>query len=286
MVTGQITQDETRRVIQTEDFQIEYYEVGQGYPVIMLHGIGPGATGWSNFYPNLGALGEQFHAIAMTFPGWGQSSPFDPSTEPRGKVNARAVKQLMDTLGYEKAALVGNSMGGMCIQQFSLDYPERLSHFITMGSPFLGGPAAAPSTPTAPRIVSEGLQIIRETYLEPTPTNFRRLVEVMVYDSSFVTDDLIKARSSAAMANPIHLENWLKPAAGTFGGLDLSHVETPALIIHGRDDRTIPLDHSLRLSEALTNAELHVFNHCGHWAQIEHSATFNWLVANFVLQHL
>src|SRR5690606_13706562 len=126
---------------------------GEGYPVIMMHGTGPGATGWSNFYPNIGPLSQKYRAIALTFPGWGDSSEFDPSTESRTKVNARALAQFMDALGIEKAALVGNSMGGMCIQQFVVDYPGRCSHIISMGSPAPGVNAMQPGG------WSEGMQV-------------------------------------------------------------------------------------------------------------------------------
>jgi 2-hydroxy-6-oxonona-2,4-dienedioate hydrolase len=194
-------------------------------------------------------------------------------------VNARAVKQLMDELGIDKAALVGNSMGGMCVQQFAVDYPERLSHFITMGAPAPG--------PNAFQVGgwSEGMQILRTTYAEPTPENFRELVRIMVYDSSFVTDALVKARSDAALQNQTHLTNWMKPAGMGFPASladDLAKVTTPALIIQGRDDRTVPMEGSIRLLGMLQNSRLVVFNHCGHWAQIEHADEFNKLLDLFI----
>ena len=52
-------------------------------------------------------------------------------------------------------------------------------------------------------------------------------------------------------------------------------------MIHGRDDKVIPLAASLRVAELLPDAELHVFNRCGHWTQIEHAARFNELVSGF-----
>nr|ART39084.1 H509 [uncultured bacterium] len=274
-----LTAESTKKVAQTKEWKVEYYEAGEGHPVIMLHGTGPGATGWSNFYPNIGPLSERYRAIAMTFPGWGESSEFDPATESRTKANARAVKLLMDELGLEKAALVGNSMGGMCVQQFAVDYPERLSHFITMGAPAPGPNAMQPGG------WSEGMQVLRETYADPSPENFRDLVRVMVYDSSFVTDSLVKARSDAALQNRTHLTNWLKPNAGGLPSSladDLAKVKTPALIIQGRDDRTVPMEGSIRLLGMLQNSRLVVFNHCGHWAQIEHADEFNKLLDLFI----
>src|ERR1700728_1412475 len=166
----------------------------------MLHGTGPGATGWSTFSSNIGELSSKYRVIALTFPGWGLSDEQDLS-KPQRSTQARVVKLVMDEMNIEKAALVGNSMGGMATQQFAVDYPDRLSHFVTMGS-YVTGPNLFSAAG-----LSEGMRIILETYKSPTPENVRRLVTCMVYDSSFVTDELCELRSKAALANPAHLTN-------------------------------------------------------------------------------
>jgi 2-hydroxy-6-oxonona-2,4-dienedioate hydrolase len=278
MVVTQITADSTSRFVQTERWRIHYNEAGSGHPVIMLHGTGPGATGWSNFHQNLIPLSEKYRVIAVDFPGWGQSDPVEPSQ----RDNALAVKLLMDELGLEKATLVGNSMGAMATLAFAVQYPERMSHIVTMGAYLPGVGLFAPAG------FSEGMKVVREAYERPTPENFERLVRVMVYDASFVTKELMEQRASAALANRTHLENWLKPAqeSARFGPPDLVQRLTtttlPALIVHGRDDRTCAMEHSMRVAALLPNATLVVFNRCGHWAQVEHAQQFNWLVDNFI----
>ena len=284
MIAETPTMDSTQRIVQTKEFKIQIFEAGTRSPIIMLHGSGPGATGWTNFAPNVIALSKKYRVIAMTFPGWGGSDPVEPGQEPQRKTNARAVKLLMDELGLDKAALVGNSMGGACVQQFLVDYPERLSHFVTMG-------AVAPGTSILqPGGVTEGIRILGETYANPTKENFRRLVSIMVYDSSFVTDELCEMRAKAALDNPIHLKNWLNPKRnGAPGGDDmiaaLTSSKIPALIVHGRDDRTCPLEGSMRLNAMLQDSRLLVFNRCGHWAQIEHAEEFNRLLDDFITHH-
>jgi 2-hydroxymuconate-semialdehyde hydrolase len=62
---------------------------------------------------------------------------------------------------------------------------------------------------------------------------------------------------------------------------DIRQIDKDVLLIHGRDDRIIPLATSLRLLELLPRAQLHVFGQCGHWTQIEHAATFSRLVRDF-----
>jgi 2-hydroxy-6-oxonona-2,4-dienedioate hydrolase len=283
MVVSDLTEQSTSRFVQTSRWRIHYNEAGSGHPIIMLHGTGPGATGWANFSQNLVALSDKYRVIAIDFPGWGLSDP----CEPKDRDNALAVKLLMDELGIEKAALVGNSMGGIASVTFSVLYTERLSHLITMGAAAMGTNIFAPGGG-----FSEGMKVLRECYAEPTPQNFERLVRVMVYDSTFATPELMKMRSEAALANKVHLENWLKPANvpgnGMYGPADtmtrLLDMQVPALLVHGRDDRVVPFENSMRLLSLIPNSNLVLFNHCGHWAQIEHAETFNWMVDNFI-QH-
>jgi 2-hydroxy-6-oxonona-2,4-dienedioate hydrolase len=283
--TAPATEASTARTVQTKKWKLNFNELGSGPPVFLLHGTGPGATGWSNFAPNVEPLSQHYRVMALDFPGWGGSDALDPTKEPRNLANAEAIKLLMDELGIEKAAIVGNSMGGAAALQFAAIYPERISHLVTMGSGFFGIPNIF-----SPGGLSEGLRIIVETYREPTPENFKRLVSVMVYDPSFVTDELCKLRSDRAMQNPENLTNWLKGAGPkAIPGMPVGELmdkmaafKGRSLFIHGRDDRVVPYEFSLRLISTVPNSRLHVFNRCGHWAQIEHAAEFNSLLKTFL----
>jgi 2-hydroxy-6-oxonona-2,4-dienedioate hydrolase len=282
------TEESTSHFVQSAKWRLHYNEAGQGSPVILLHGSGPGATAWSNFHQNVHRLAQHCRVILLDFPGWGQSDPVDASGLSRSEINAEAVKLLMDELGIERAALVGNSMGGGAVLQFAASYPERISHAVTMGAglfalPNIFSPGGGPS---------EGIRIIGETYRDPTPENFRRLVNIMVYDPSFVTDALMQQRSRAALASQQHLDNWIKapmgsPRGGPFSGLTelmtkLAQIETPTLMIHGRDDRVVPMETTLRTSALIPNSRAVILNRCGHWAQVEHVAEFNRLLINFL----
>ncbi len=56
----------------------------------------------------------------------------------------------------------------------------------------------------------------------------------------------------------------------------------PTLVIHGRDDRVIPLENAYRLLHLIDDSRLHVFGRCGHWTQIEHAREFNEIVGDFL----
>ncbi|MBN9425544.1 MAG: alpha/beta fold hydrolase [Burkholderiales bacterium] len=274
-----LTQAETSRSVRTKDWTLHYQEAGQGHPIVLLHGSGPGATGWSNFAGNIEALARHFRVLAVDMPGWGES---DAVTVDRLD-HVEAARQFLDALGIDKAAFVGNSMGGATSLRFATTYPARISHLITMGPPTPG-----PRLFSAGDGPSEGLKALVQAYREPTPQNMGLLIEIMVYDKRFATPALLEARSAAALARPEHLKNYLEglpkgaPVPKWFNLADLTKLSVPTLLIHGRDDRVVSYEHSLVLLAHIPNSRLVILNRCGHWAMIEHPDEFNRLVVDFV----
>ncbi len=275
-----LTQESTSRTVTTADWTIHYHEAGAGQPLILLHGSGAGASGWSNFSGNIEALAEHFHVYAVDMPGWGASDPC-----PIERLDhPAALRQFMDALGIERAALVGNSMGGMTTLRMATESPERVTHAVTMGSPAMKAPLLF-SAGDGP---SEGLKILTEGYRNPTPETIKRLVEIMCFDKAFATDELCAKRAEAAAARPEHLRNFLDglpkggPVPVTAPLADLNASAVPFLLIHGRDDRVVHYEHSLVLLANIPNSRLVLLNQCGHWAMIEHADEFNRLVIDFV----
>ena len=62
----------------------------------------------------------------------------------------------------------------------------------------------------------------------------------------------------------------------------ISSITAPTLVVHGREDKVIPVANSQKLFELIPNAELHLFRNCGHWTQIEKAARFNALLSDFL----
>src|SRR5690349_22265800 len=115
------TFESTSRYAQVrQDMRLHYHEagVGNGPTIVLLHGGGPGASSWSNFGRNIGVLAEQFHVLAVDQPGYGHS---DKHTEHEqyNRYSATALLNLFDHLGIERAALVGNSLGGGTAVRFA-----------------------------------------------------------------------------------------------------------------------------------------------------------------------
>lgn len=261
--------------------RLHYNDAGHGEEVVVLiHGSGPGASGWSNFHRNVQPLVDAgYRVVLMDCPGWSQSDPII-SRGSRSELNAAALKGLLDALGIERAHLVGNSMGGHSAVAFALAHSSRIGKLVLMG----GGTGGV--SPFAP-MPTEGIKLVQSVYRMPTVDNLKMLMNVFVYDGSTIDDALLQSRLASLHARPEHLANFLESAKlnpKQFPDVSprLSEITAPTLVVWGRDDRFVPLDTGLRLVAGLQNADLVVFSRCGHWAQWEHADKFNRLVIGFL----
>ena len=265
------------------DLQLHYNDLGDGAEtVVMLHGSGPGASGWANFSRNLEPLLHAgYRIVLMDCPGWSKSDPI-VCRGSRSDLNASALKGLLDVLGIERAHLIGNSMGGHSAVAFALAHPQRVGKLVLMGG---GTGGASPFVP----MPTEGIKLLNGLYREPTIDNLKTMMNVFVYDPSDLTEELFQTRLGNMLSRRDHLDNFVASLAANpkqfpdFGAR-LHEIQAPSLIVWGRNDRFVPMDAGLRLLAGLPNSALHVFNNCGHWAQWEHAEPFNRLVLDF-LQH-
>jgi 4,5:9,10-diseco-3-hydroxy-5,9,17-trioxoandrosta-1(10),2-diene-4-oate hydrolase len=261
--------------------RLHYHEAGDGPPVIMLHGGGPGASGWSNFGRNLPVFAEDFRTILVDQPGFGDSDKPE-ITGAYFTFSADALLGLLDKLGIEKAHLVGNSFGGGAAVRFALKYPDRAGRLVLMGPGGLGLNVFSPD-PT------EGVKRLTAFATDPTRERLSAFLRTLVFDQSLITDELVEDRFRVA-ATPESLRAMASMGKSFTGpdtfeeGLlwrEAYRLRQRVLLIWGREDRVNPLDGALVGLKLIPRAELHVFGRCGHWAQVERFDEFNRLTMNF-----
>ena len=191
------------------DLQLHYNDLGEGAEtVVMLHGSGPGASGWANFNRNIEPLvNAGFRVILMDCPGWSKSDTI-VSEGSRSNLNAQALKGLLDALGLDRVHIIGNSMGAHSTVAFALEYPERIGKLILMGGG-TGGPSAFVPQPT------EGIKLIGALYRDPTIENLKKMMNVFVFDASGLTDELFQTRLDNMLSRRDHLENFVKSSTPT-----------------------------------------------------------------------
>lgn len=282
---SQYSESATSRFARIEDqgvgLNIHYHDCGAGDEVVvMLHGSGPGASGWSNFSRNLEPLVQAgYRVVLMDCPGWSKSDTIICS-ESRSALNARVLKGLLNQLGISRVHLIGNSMGGHSVVAFVLAYPQCADRLVLMGG---GTGGVSPFVP----MPTEGIKLLQKVYREPTQENLQQMMDIFVYDPSDLTPALIAGRLENILQRRDHLENFIKslavnPRQFPDVSMRLGEITAPTLVIWGRNDRFVPMDTGLRLVAAIPNSELHVFNNCGHWVQWEHADRFNRLVLDFL----
>lgn len=261
--------------IQTGSFQTNYHDIGEGQPLVLLHGSGPGVSAWANWNKVFPILREKHRVLAPDMVGFGYTD------RPEGIVYGMDVwvKQtidLFDALGIEKADLVGNSFGGALALAVAVTHPDRVRRLVLMGSMGVTFP------------ISYGLD--RVWGYTPSITNMQELMGLFAYNRSLVPPELAEGRyegsiqpgfqESFSAMFPAPRQNSVEAMAKY--EIYLREVRHHTLIVHGREDRVIPLETSMKLIQLLENAQLHVFGKCGHWTQIERAEEFAHLVLNFL----
>jgi pimeloyl-ACP methyl ester carboxylesterase len=115
------------------------------------------------------------------------------------------------------------------------------------------------------------------------------LLDYFAVDGSIITDDLVRIRYEASAAPGAHEAYRAMFTDPRHAGNDLGITEDQVravgvrtLLVHGREDKVVPLDVALRMVRLLPDADLHVFARCGHWTQIERAAEFNEVVTGFL----
>jgi len=268
---------EIGRRIRTGSFETNVHDVGSGAPVLLIHGSGPGVSAWANWRLVIPALAKARRVVAPDMVGFGYTDR--PAGIEYGMDTwVQQALDLLDALGLEQVDLVGNSFGGALAMALAIRAPQRVRRLVLMGS--VGVPFP----------ITEGLDAVWG--YQPSFEAMRSIMDYFAWSRELVTDELAKLRYEASIRPgfqesfsamfPAPRQRWVD--AMTSAEADIRALPHETLIIHGREDKVIPLSNSLTLADWIPNAQLHVFGHCGHWTQIEHSARFNRLVGDFLAE--
>lgn len=260
--------------IKTGSFNTNYHDEGSGEPIIFMHGSGPGVSAYANWRFAIPVLAEKFRVIAPDMVGFGYSD------RPDGMVYGmdiwvEQIIDLMDALHVKKAHLVGNSFGGALALSLAIKYPQKFDKIVLMG---------------AMGVEFELTDGLDEAWgYTPSIENMRSLLDTFAFSRELVTDELAKLRYEASIREGFQ-ESFSSmfpyPRQSSVSAMaskeeDIKAITKQVLIIHGREDRVIPVENSFRLHDMIQKSQLHVFGECGHWTQIEHKDRFNNLLLNF-----
>ena len=265
----------TARTVDVDGVATSYHDAGEGPAVLLLHGSGPGVSAWANWRGVLPDLARDHRVVAPDLLGFGATRA---AAGTRFDVEAWTahLTHFCARVGLERVSVVGNSFGGALALRLALGRSPLVERLVLMGS--VGVPF--PLTPGLDRVWG----------FTPSHAAMRDLLDLFAFDRGRVTDELAEVRLAAATRPGVqeaYAAMFPAPRQAAVDALAvdeaaLAALRVPTLVLHGRDDRVIPLATSLRLHHLISPSQLHVFGECGHWVQIEQRDRFLSLVTDFL----
>jgi pimeloyl-ACP methyl ester carboxylesterase len=269
------TDPEIGATVSVNGIATNYIEAGTGSTVLLLHGSGPGVTAYANWRLVIPSLAAHFRVVAPDIVGFGYTDR--PATAQYSlDYWVRHIAGFIAALSLKQVAIVGNSFGGALALALATRHPHFVTRMALMGS--VG--VEFPLTP--------GLDAVWG--YEPTRERMSDLLHIFAYDHRIISAELIESRFRAS-ARPGYQESFVTmfPAPRQQGiaalatpQAEIRRIDKPTLLVHGRDDRVIPTETSLTLNSLIATSQLHLFNRCGHWVQIEQTRAFCALVGSFL----
>lgn len=261
---------------------IHYLDEGWGPVTVLVHGLGGFAESWRHNVPTLARHGR---VIALDLPGFGRSGK--PRREYTLAFLAQALDGLLRELGVDAVKLVGHSLGGAIAARFALEHPGRVERLAFLGAAVPGfhlRPSWVYRTLSLPglgdvlaSLITPGIcaTALARCFAHPDPEEVR----------FFVEHEYSARASRDGRAAYLSL---LRSAKGDFTvdadsyRAALSRLGRGVLVIHGREDRVVPLAHARQVAAGLAVAQPRWLDHCGHFPQIEQASAVNAYLRDFL----
>jgi pimeloyl-ACP methyl ester carboxylesterase len=272
------------RQVDVVGAQTNYVEMGSGPPLVLVHGL---SGAWQSWLEQLPELAKRYRVVAVDLPGFGASPmpPWDISIPAYG----RFVRDFCERVGIERCSLVGNSMGGFIATEVAITEPERVDELVLVSAAgitwararrepaALIGRVGRAAAPLALRFQMSGIR---------RPGLRHRAFRGVFHDPNSLRRELLWENVVPAFtSSPGYFD-----AITTLFGYDirdrLEEIEVPTLIVWGRNDRVVPVPAALAYKRRIgDNAELEIFDECGHVPQIERPVRFNRVLERFLSEH-
>jgi pimeloyl-ACP methyl ester carboxylesterase len=268
------------RRIEVVGTAVNYVEMGEGPPLVLVHGL---SGAWQNWLEQIPRFSAAHRVIALDLPGFG-GSPMPPW---RISIPAygRFLRDFCERLGIDRCALVGNSMGGFIATEVAIGNPERVERLVLVSAAGITW-ARARREPAAviARIGRAGAPVLLRFQKSGIrrPGLRQRVFQGVFHDPNSLRREVLWENFVPAMQSPGYYD-----ALTTLWGYDirdrLEEIEVPTLIVWGRNDRVVPVPAALSYKKRIgANAELEIFDRCGHVPQLERPVRFNRLLERFL----
>lgn len=274
-----------QRFVEVRKRAVRVLEQGRGHPVLLFHGAGGWAETWGELFPALACAG--YRAIACDLPGFGHSDPPRRAryfSAPRG-FYTRWVCALMDALHLERATLAGHSLGGTVAMLTAASEPKRVSRLMLLAPGGFGDSVGL-------RLRMMGLPFTERLAPLLPDAVIRSFVRSCVHDPASIPEWLYRdacryARAGSSVEFARVMSQGLRPygasrALRQHWARQVGRIQSPTLVLWGREDRTLPAAHARIAQRRLPSAVVEVIEGAGHLLTVEKPL----LVARAVLAFL
>lgn len=269
------------RRIELPGAEVNYVEIGEGEPLIFVHGLG---GCWRNWLESLPYFGRSHRAIALDLPGFGHSPM--PSWEIDMQAYGRLLHDFCEKLGIDRvAALVGHSMGGFLSTEATIEQPSRFDRLVLVSA------AGISFAESQGRRVNARVRMFEATVPFLSVKGRRLWVKhprgrQLAFGSLFRYPNRLRPELLAEQIEPGVNSPGFLPACLAIGGYDTRHrlpeIEIPTMVVWGLSDRIVPVEAAIGYHRLIAGSRLEIFERTGHMPQLERPARFNALLDEFL----
>jgi pimeloyl-ACP methyl ester carboxylesterase len=265
-------------IVQVNNIKIYYKIHGEGTPFILIRGLSSSLVDWVPY--NIEQFSKSFKTILFDNRGVGRTDI--PGGNYNTKMMAGDTVGLMDALGIKKTYLLGFSMGGCIAQEMVLNYPNRVTKLVLSSS--WSGPSHGIVTPIPEENpFPKMLPLMKEG-------KFEKVARILI-NSLFPEDykkrnpHIVEKVIKNYMTHPPTPKGFEGQSAyvETFETYDrLSEIKIPTLILHGTEDKILPVENAKILAEKIPSAELMLFENAGHGLIVQEYKLWTQKVIEFL----
>jgi pimeloyl-ACP methyl ester carboxylesterase len=259
---------------------VNYAEIGEGEPILFVHGLG---GCWRNWLENLPHFGRTHRAIAIDLPGFGESPmPSWPIDMP---AYGQLVHDFCEKLGIDRvAALVGNSMGGFVSTEATIERPSRFDKLVLVSAAGISFAEAEGRRLEASVSMFEAAMAFmagpRRLWLN-RPKGRHFAFGRVFHNPNRIRPELLQEQMEPGLRAP-----GFPDAIRAIGGYDTRHrlpeIEIPTLVVWGLNDKVVPVEAAIGYHRLIDGSRLELFERTGHVPQMERPARFNQLLDAFI----
>ena len=259
-------------VVRAKGLAIAYRRVGEGPPLVLVHGAAEDGRIWQ---PQLAALADEFTVVAWDEPGAGDSSDLPAAF---GLADyAGCLAALIEAVALGPAHVVGLSWGGTVVQELYRHHPELVATLVLVDT-YAGWKGSLPEQEVRARVAGA-----RRMLAAPPEEFDPTLPGLFAGDAPAEFVPLLG--EIAAAVRPNSLRAQLSLMAETDQRDILPRVAVPTLLVWGELDARSPLSVARQFEVAIPDAELVVIPGCGHVSNLERPGPFNRIVREFCRAH-